>query len=385
LSYLDGLPAKAADETVLPDPPAKCTRSAHNMRPTASQHKPAYIPRDHLRPGRPARTPEPTPVEKRIAEIWQAMQDGRLTRTQAEIWDTVLSAFLPYKNGSHGIRNRHGDVMTEAMIVDAYVARYGRPVSKWTVSISKRPMVECFDWFGWCATPAGSTFQMQPDGTMPMRGKRGKLIRASCDFSHDGRTLTKQKLHQGRKEPKTVYVDRAEPTPPPDPVAVKLARLAALQPTAAHVEFGMRLHLTEREIDADAARMRAWYVDPEHPERRARAPADPAAKLFEWLEHGATRKAIRKVEREAMELRRQAAEAELRAAADERQRHRAHDHCDDSADAWWHLPDDDGEDAWRLRLTGSDDPPPPTRAEIIARMREIAPIIERNGNPVVPP
>jgi hypothetical protein len=30
----------------------------------------------------------------------------------------------------------------------------------------------------------------------------------------------------------------------------------------------------------------------------------------------------------------------------------------------------DSDDAWRLHLSGSDDPPPPSRAEIITRMRE---------------
>jgi hypothetical protein len=302
-------------------------------KPSASVSGAAAYARRYVvcRPSRrhppPQRMPEPTPVERRIAEIWRAMKDGRLTRTQAQIGETVLSLFHPYKNGDHGIRNQCGDVLTEYMILEAYEARYGTAVSRRTISAWKVRMVECFEWFGWRATPAGTTFQMQADGVMPMRGKRGKLLQALCSSLHNGKNLAKkQASNKGRKiktvscgerdapPPGTAAATRpSRPSPPPDPVradtvAAKIARLAAWEPTAAEVEFGLSLHLTEREIQGEAARMRAWFVQPDHPERRAWAPADPSAMFAGWLERGAAKKAKRKAQREAAELRRQEAD-----------------------------------------------------------------------------
>lgn len=254
----------------------------------------------------------------------QAVEENRISAVYAAAHEIVFSEFVAYKNGDFGVRN----VLHDDRIIELLRQRYGWSISKDTLTRAKKKLARVLG-FRWDRTPAGCTYRMHADGTMS-----GKYPLAKCDMECEAnphptsqkcglrKTITKKiAANETEVSTNTVHSGRTGTRPPPRGWrSERLAALAAWEPAAADIEFGMRLHLTDREIQAEAERMRRWYVHPDHPERQAWAPADPSAKFREWLERGATKKAIRKAEKEAAELRRQAAENDLRAAAMERAR-----------------------------------------------------------------
>jgi hypothetical protein len=129
------------------------------------------------------------PAKARISEVKAAHQRGLLLLTHARILAIVLGLFKPYKNLDWGIRTTEaGDVLTDAMIAEAYERQHGAAVSIDTITKAKKAAGDLFPWWRWTRTGTGCTYRMDPDGLM--RGKypvasHGKNVQANphaCGF-----------------------------------------------------------------------------------------------------------------------------------------------------------------------------------------------------------
>lgn len=259
--------------------------------------------------------------QAQIATVRQAVKDGWIkVLAHAKLIIAILTRLRPAKNGCF-----------VAVVTDkALAAEFGIDVR--TVARIKRRMAALFHWFRWYKSPDGTAYLMHPDGSM-----RGKCVGAFGHSSPNEEEVTKKEVAVIGKGSlsDSISCGEKEPAAGSSPRCMApAAALAAWVPTEADIAFGVRLRLTEREIAAEAARRRRWYVDPDHPWRLDRIPADLSASFEVWLERGAAKKALAKAAKEAAELRRQAAELDLKAAEAERERaaDRARQTVDDIAD-----------------------------------------------------
>jgi hypothetical protein len=253
------------------------------MRSQATFDKPAFAPRDHLRPERGVVIPfkpveqdnsrDPRcPVPARIAKLRQAVLDGRIKADYVKIVVTILQLLKP---------DRIGNWRTITPLTHALIAEMCGCKPR-TVRTALGCLRQHFDWFGWRLVPNGFVFKMRLDGTMVARvdaraSSPKELTKELAD------EVSKETEVEVEKEKRPVAVSKMEPAP------IRLARWRATLP-AEVVTFGISLGLTRREVLAVAERFEQWYA--KHPERE---PANLTGAFCGriWLERDAARKAAK--------------------------------------------------------------------------------------------
>ena len=276
---------------------------------------------------------------------------GAIKAIDAIVAEVVLSRMQPDRN-----RNwRTIRPFTTGEIADA-VGLKPRQVELSTARLRK-----AFTWWRGRRTEGGNVYRMGPDGVMV-----GSSLPHSRAFARDAKKVAKEEAISKEPTSNSLSEDRGTDDVP---VADRLRdwREALSEEI---VLFGLGLGLPARLVLAAADRFVAYYIA--HPERMRGDPTQMFCSQI-WLRRDATRfvakhglVAIADPVPVTTDLATDGADQTAPRDGDE---YADHAICDDDQDTG---SVDDSVDYWRLQVTGSDGPPPRSRAEIIAQARAIA-------------
>jgi hypothetical protein len=213
------------------------------------------------------------PVPARIAELREAVLDGKISAQYVKIAVSILQRLEPDQRGNwHTVKP-----LTHALIAELFGC-HERTVRTVLCDLRQR-----FPWFNWRKVEDGTVFRMGPDGCMS-----GKLVaRSGCETS-----LPKEIPRRGTTNRRTLIptvptLREVAPVAFVEPAPVRLSRWLALL-SAEVITYGVSLGLTRREVLYAAERFANYYgANPE------REPKDLTAAFcgYRWLQRDARRKA----------------------------------------------------------------------------------------------